>query len=282
MNKKIKTAITVLSVLLAISLLLLVGMYVVRYYSERRNASVVVPENIVTEDDKDQTTHSDGEKKPDNTGTDSSGTGDQDPNTDPPPGENDDPSPTPSSGKPEEKPKEASALVLHTRHSGDNEAFAVGNMFPGDRETQYFCVRVFHKGDVTLRVRANIRDGYEKLAEALHCRISLVEDGRVLYDGQMQDMPQSVNVALKTTQSTTSEVYFEITAYLDTSAGNEYAGQTLVADFSWWVNETDQLDPPDTGDAFAPILWVFVAAGALLVLLLLVRKQKKGDDTDEE
>ncbi len=46
-------------------------------------------------------------------------------------------------------------------------------MFPGDTQTRYFCVRVAHTGDVVVRYHADIRDGYEKLAEVLRIQIRL-------------------------------------------------------------------------------------------------------------
>ena len=48
-------------------------------------------------------------------------------------------------------------------------------MFPGDTQTRYFCVRVAHTGDVVVRYHADIRDGYEKLAEVLRIQIRLLK-----------------------------------------------------------------------------------------------------------
>lgn len=60
-------------------------------------------------------------------------------------------------------------------------------MFPGDAETQNDCVQVDHKGDVTVHFRAEVRPGYEKLAEVLKLRVSV--GGSVLYDGLMAETP---------------------------------------------------------------------------------------------
>ena len=82
-------------------------------------------------------------------------------------------------------------------------------------------------------------------------------------------------------KSTTDELYYEITAYLDTSVGNDYQNKDLIADFSWWVEETENLDSPQTGDLFKLYLWLCIASGSLLLLILLWRKRKKEDATDE-
>ena len=155
-------------------------------------------------------------------------------------------------------------------------------MFPGDAETKYYCVRVSHKGDVVLRFRVDVRPGYDKLAEVLKCRITLPDSGEELYDGLMRDMPASLNCALKTQQSTTSTVYYEITAYLETSVDNEYMNKDLIADFRWWVEETDNLVPPQTGDNTNLMLWLCIVAISLFVLILLWKKNSKEEQKNEQ
>ena len=49
-------------------------------------------------------------------------------------------------------------------------------MFPGDKETKYFRVRVSHNGMVTVRYHADVRQGSEKLAEHFLARSGLEED----------------------------------------------------------------------------------------------------------
>lgn len=136
----------------------------------------------------------------------------------------------------------ATTLSLYNRNADDNIPFKVVNMFPGDRETHNYCIRVFHNGTVILRFHADIRAGYEKLAEVLCCRVVLSDSGEVLYDGLMRDMPDPLNHPLYANAKTTSYVGYEITVYLKTSVGNEYMNQRLVADFRWWVEEKGNLD----------------------------------------
>ena len=174
-----------------------------------------------------------------------------------------------------ESSKKAAVISLYRKHAEDNQPFQVGNMFPGDAETKYYCVKISHSGDVIVRYHADIRSGYEKLAEVLRCRIVLLTTNETLYDGLMRDMPESLNHSVKTDTSTESELYYGITAYLDTSVGNEYQNKDLIADFRWWVQDTGNLDPPQTGDTSNIYLWMCLASGSLLILLFLVRKRRK-------
>ena len=259
-KKTVKVLIIILSVLLAISLTSLVGILIFKRFAPSKPASFTVSDNLITHEKEDPNISSAPESP--QGGGEGSETVSQTP------------SDVSGSGR--------KALYLHSRATGDNTPFKVTNMFPGDSETNYYCVRVSHKGDVVLRFRADVRPGYEKLAEVLRCRITLPENGKVLYDGLMRDMPKSLNNALNADKSTTSEVYYEITAYLDVSVGNGYQNLDLVADFDWWVEETENLEPPKTGDETKLILWICLAAVALLILILLWRKLKKEDNQGDK
>lgn len=255
-KKTVKALIITLSVLLVISLVSLVGILIFKHFTVSKPASVTVSDNIITHEKENSDISSAPESSQGVGGTSASA----------------------SSGASYGNERSGKALYLHSRVTGDNTPFKVTNMFPGDSETNYYCIRVSHKGDVVLRFRANVRPGHEKLAEALYCRIALTHSGEVLYDGPMRDMPNSITHALNTEKSTISEVNYEITAYLDTSVGNEYQSLysiDLIADFDWWVEETENLEAPKTGDETKLILWICLAAIALLILILLWRKLKK-------
>jgi oxalate decarboxylase/phosphoglucose isomerase-like protein (cupin superfamily) len=177
--------------------------------------------------------------------------------------------------------KQAATIELYYKQPDDNTRFDVTNMFPGDAETKYFCVKVSYHDKVTVHYKATVRDGYEKLAEVLKVKIKLLTTGETMYDGLMKDMPKSVTYKLSSSESTTDELYYEITAYLDTSVGNEYQNKNLIADFSWWVEETGNLEPPPkTGDNANILLWACLAAasGGVIILLLFIRKRR----TEEE
>lgn len=288
-EKKLKIAIIVLSGLLAAGLVALGAMRMHNRNSGGIPTQATVPDNIITQEEEktEETKEEPDETRAPETDTASpveSADAGTDTSTDA--AADDAGTRTPSqtaAGQTDAGAYEtAPAVTLHKRNAQDNIAFQAGNMFPGDSETMHFCVRVSHKGNVTLRFHADIRPGYEKLAEVLRCRIVLPEKDEVIYDGLMSGMPQALTHALNTNTSTKSEVYYEITAYLETSVGNEYMNQSLVADFRWWVEETEQLDPPVTGDSSNLYLWIGVAAGSLLLLLLLLLKKSKKEDAADE
>ena len=172
----------------------------------------------------------------------------------------------------------ATLLQLYKRQDSDNVPFYVTNMFPGDCETKYYCVRVAHSQSLTLHFRADVRPGYETLAQVLRCTVK--QGSNTLYDGLMSEMPKALDTRLTTTRRVTRDVVYEISAYLDTSVGNAYQDQELWADFRWWIEEKDSLnDLPKTGDDFQLTLWAIVAGlsliGLLVLLALLGRKDRR-------
>lgn len=282
-EKKIKIIIVILAILLAVSSAGLAATILYNRFAQKEPVSVEVPGNIITPE---------GENSSD-TKSDPLPSQTQGGETSNAPSESTDRSDNPSAaeavsgstdavtpGTASVSGTKASAVVLHNRKPDDNTSFKVINMFPGDRETKYYCVKVSYKGDIVVRYHADIREGYEKLAEVLKVKIRLPETDETLYDGLMRDMPESLNHALYTNTKTQSELYYEITAYLDTSVGNEYQDKDLIADFRWWVEETDNLDYPQTGDTFNIYLWACLAAGSFFILLILLGKHRK-ESSDE-
>ena len=180
--------------------------------------------------------------------------------------------------------KTAASIELAKGKDEDNIPFNAENMFPGDRITQYYRVRVHYNGKVTVHFHAEVRKGYEKLAEVLKVRVALLSTGETLYDGLMGEMPESLDYKNESKAKTQEDLYYEITPYLETNVGNEYQNKELTADFKWWV-EGDLIPPPQTGDDSSTTVWVLLATGAAVVLLLLIfarrRKNKKGDDLND-
>ncbi len=190
-------------------------------------------------------------------------------------------------------------VKLNALFKSGNTAFAVENMFPGDAETKDFTVKVNHKRPITLYYHANIKPGSEKLAEVLMVKIELPEKGVTLYEGLMGDMPDALEHRLASDEK---EVLYRITAYLETSVGNEYQFQTLTADFRWWYKEESgtagggngdfdsegsvkpiepgEADNPDTGDNSNIVLYLslFIVSVAALAFLLILIKRKKGEE----
>ena len=178
---------------------------------------------------------------------------------------------------PRQSTKKAASIELYNKQPQENAPFKAGNMFPGDSETKYFRVRVSYHDKVTVHYKATVRSGYEKLAEVLKVRVKLLSSGETMYEGLMRDMPESLTYNLASKGTVTDELYYEITAYLDTSVGNEYQNKDLIADFKWWVEETGNLDSPQTGDTPGILLWSVLAVASLgmIILLIVVRRRKE-------
>lgn len=272
-KKKIKIVIIVLACLLGLSLLALGGTLIYNKIANTTPATVTVPDNLITPDD--DTT------KPDSSESNSQAPDSSD--TQAPSSSAD----TSSSAVPAQsttaETKKAATIELYNKQPEENTAFAVGNIFPGDSETKYFRVRVSYHDTITVHYKATVRPGYEKLAEVLKVRVNLLSTGEMLYDGLMRDMPESLTHKLASKKSITDELHYEITAYLDTSVGNDYQNKDLIADFKWWVEETGNLDDsPKTGDTSNILLWAVLAAcsGSMMILLLVVRRRKEENAND--
>ena len=269
-KKKIKIVIIILAILLGLSLLALGGTVIYNKIANNTPATVTVPDNLITPDE-DAT-------KPDSSESNSQAPDSSDTQT---PSSSADAS---SSAVPTQsttaEAKKAATIELYNKQPEENTPFHVGNMFPGDAEIKYFCVRVSYHDKITVHYKATVRPGYEKLAEVLKVRIRLLSAGETMYDGLMRDMPESLTHKLASKKSTTDELYYEITAYLDTSVGNDYQNKDLIADFKWWVEETGNLDDsPKTGDTSNILLWAVLAAGSLsLIIILHVTRRRKEDE----
>lgn len=268
-KKKIKIVIIVLAILLGLSLLVLGGTLVYNKIANTTPATVTVPDNLITPDDDTTKPDSGDSQAPDSSDTQA-------------PSSSADTSsavqPTQSTSV---ETKKAATIELYNKQPEENTAFAVGNMFPGDSKTKYFRVRVSYHDKITVHYKATVRPGYEKLAEVLKVRVNLLSTGETMYDGLMRDMPESLTHKLASPKSTTDELYYEITAYLDTSVGNDYQNKDLIADFKWWVEETGNLDDsPKTGDTSNILLWAVLAAGSgsMMILLLVTRRRKEDEE----
>ena len=271
-KKKIKIVIIVLACLLGLSLLALGGTLVYNKLANNPPATVTVPDNLITPDE--DTT------KPDSSESNSQAPDSSETQT---PSSSADPSssavqPTQSTTA---EVKKAATIELYNKQPEENTPFTVDNMFPGDAEIKYFCVRVSYHDKITVHYKATVRPGYEKLAEVLKVRVKLLSTGEMLYDGLMRDMPESLTHKLASKKSTTDELYYEITAYLDTSVGNDYQNKDLIADFKWWVEETGNLDDsPKTDDTSNILLWAVLAAcsGSMMILLHVTRRRKEDEE----
>lgn len=288
-QKTVKILIAVLATLLALSLIAL-GATVIVNKLRSREVQVSVPDNLITPDDGSDGDDSNVPADDDADSTDSTAdtdTGIKDnapsdtaPNTDTAVKDNE--KDGTADGNASEDTKSATALRLYDKNPRENDPFHVVNMFPGDRITQYYRVEVSYKGTVTVHFGTKIRPGYEKLSEVLRAKVTLLTTGETLYDGLMAEMPESLDHKLGSDTDTKDELFYEITAYLDTSVGNDYQDKGLVADFNWWVEEAENLTPSQqTGDALIILLSVAAAACACcLVLIIIIKRRKKEEKND--
>ena len=275
-KKKIRIIIIVLAILLGLSLLALGGTLIYNKIANATPATVTVPDNLITPDEDTTKPDNSDSQAPDSSDTEKPDSSDtQTPNSS---------TATSSSAVPMQSTtaevKKAATVELYNKQPEENTPFQVGNMFPGDSETKYFRVRVSYHDTIPVHYKATVRPGYEKLAEVLKVRIRLLSAGETMYDGLMRDMPESLTHKLASKKSATDELYYEITAYLDTSVGNDYQNKDLIADFKWWVEETGNLDDsPQTGDTSNILLWAVLAAGSLgMIIILLVTRRRKEDE----
>ncbi len=176
--------------------------------------------------------------------------------------------------------------VSMKKNRASNRPFAVANMFPGDAETNDYTVNVSHKNPVSLYFTAEIHPGSEILAEVLMMKVYLPEKDILLYDGLMKDVPRELEHSLAADEK---QVVYRITAYLDTSTGNDYQYKELSADFRWWYREEatepapdsgntgDTSATPDTGDFMdMQLLYgVMLVSGAALAVLVTVKKKEE-------
>lgn len=124
-------------------------------------------------------------------------------------------------------------LSIDKNHPEVNKAFTVYDMMPGDVKVENYSVAVSYVGVVDVYFTVDVKDGYEKLAEVLKCRISIPNE-RLLYDGYISDVPEIVRQVVST-KKTTETLDYSVLVYLDTSVGNEYQDSGLVADFVWYA-----------------------------------------------
>ena len=296
-SKATKTAIIILAILLCLSLAALGATLIHNRKSGDDHATVTVPDNIITasgaessldSEEPESSADTESSEEPESSAVTES-------SAEPESSAEAESSAEPSSAATVSLPaisgssdnsgtKTAASIELAEGKEEDNIPFNAENMFPGDRITQYYRVRVHYNGKITVHFRAEVRKGYEKLAEVLKVRVTLLSTGETLYDGLMGEMPESLDYKNESKAKTQEDLYYEITPYLETSVGNEYQNKELTADFKWWV-EGDLIPPPQTGDDSSTMVWVLVAAGSAAVLLLLIfarkRKNKKGDDLND-
>lgn len=134
-------------------------------------------------------------------------------------------------------PVTATSIELTAKEGYDNIPFNVDNMLPGDSISQYYCVTVTHDSKEVVSF-STLVDTNQILNDVLRIKVEhLVADAEdvVLYDGLIKDC-SSVDIEISANLDDETVIYYRITVYTNgAEVGNEYAGESLDADFVWQI-----------------------------------------------
>lgn len=183
------------------------------------------------------------------------------------------------------------ALELFESQLCDNERFSVSDMLPGDSITEHFCIKAYHDRDIELFFRADITEETKALGDVLRLRVIETSNGEIIADAPFREIDGREFSQIIKKAGGESTLYYEITAYLDTSVGNEFQNARLTADLSWYVEDdggSAGQDPGDDGAAgssgltaktgdtmnLALVVIMLLSALALAVVLLVCRKRE--------
>lgn len=280
-KKKLKIAIIILAVLLVLSGGGLAARYIYLEYFAPAQTTATVPDNLIGDSvpAEESSTPAENtppaESEPDTEQTDaaesgsasgSSGTGTTAGN----------PSGNENSAPATDKPT-APVLELYEGRPDVNQRFEVQNMFPGDTETRYFCVRAYHEEDITLFFRAEVTEQTKNLGDVLHIKVTHLDTGKVLCDAAFNEIDgEEFSELLTANAQEETTGYYQIDVFLDTSVGNEYQAAMLEADFEWYVKDEGGLvEPPQTGDTTNLVLWIVLAVSSLLLMVFLRKRRKE-------
>lgn len=136
-----------------------------------------------------------------------------------------------------ERDEDTAVLELFERQPRDNERFSVSDMLPGDSITNHFCVKAYHDKDIEVFFRADITEETKALGDVLRLRVVESGGGEIVADAPFREIDGREFSQIIKKAGGESILYYEITAYLDTSVGNEFQNASLEADFSWYVKD---------------------------------------------
>ncbi len=281
MSKKVKTIIAILLALLILSAGALAVRIVYLNYFADNTATVVVPDNLIGEDENTSTPDTSVPTTDENNSTESpsesTGTETTVPETS---------APTESTGtnngdSSSSVENKAAVIELYKGQPSDNEKFQVMNMLPGDTETKYFAVKVSHHADAIVYFNAEVTEQTKQLADVLHIKVTHLETDKVIYNGTFADMnTDGYGETFTATQSTETVAYYKIEVSLPHSAGNEYQAAKLMTDFTWTVKDVEILDPPQTGDNSHITLYFIVMCCSLAVIIILLFTKRREREVD--
>ena len=135
-------------------------------------------------------------------------------------------------------------LEFNNTNAEENLSFDVDGMNGVDSKSTLYRIIAKYNSDFILKYDMTIREDeeFQKLAEIMKIKVELI--GAVgdilLYDGLLSDM-SAAEINLSANAETQTEYLFRITIYLDAPLGEQYYGQKLIADMSWWIEEQDNI-----------------------------------------
>lgn len=175
---RMKIIVIILASLLVLSAGGLAGRYIYLAFFAPAHSTATVPDNLIGEE---------AASSPDGDGTASSvttmndGRGSEQPSDNKTGG-------TPVSSRPAADKPAAPKLELYEGKPEGSGRFEVQNMFPGDVETTYFCVKAYHDTDIGLFFRTDITEQTKNLGKMLHIKVTHMETGRVLCDAPFAEI----------------------------------------------------------------------------------------------
>ena len=272
-SKTIKVIIIILSILLAVSATMLVGVKFVvpaitSFFAEE--TTVTVPNQIgsTVSEASSVTTPTDSEVSVDDAnGVTSTASQSQ------------------STSVTNSIPASAPVLEFYQGQPEHNRRFEVRNILPGDVMERYYCIRAHHSKDVTLVFRAEVTEQTKNLGDVLDVTILNKNTDSVLCEGSFNAIHNKEFYAtLPANADNMTDNYYYVKVSVDTSVGNEYQQAGLLADLHWYIAEgSEGLEPPpQTGDDSHVWLWVVVAGSALLLVFILIFFRRKDEDEDED
>jgi len=101
-------------------------------------------------------------------------------------------------------------------------------------ESRRYKVVVNQEGNNVLYFNYNITSDKNSLRNAVIAKVVSDEDGKVIYEGLLKDMPKLISIKLSGKQG--EEKYYTVTLTLDQNAGGDYSQSTLDLVLSWWID----------------------------------------------
>ncbi len=176
--------------------------------------------------------------------------------------------------------EEVTEIKLYKGKENFNEKFSVQNMFPGDKVEKNYALQINHNGEVAVFFTADVTEQTKNLADVLNIKVTLTNSGKIIYNGSFADMDlKGYKEIFKADSASETLAFYKIEVSLPTSVGNEHQAAELTADFKWWVEDDENLIPPETRDTANVLLWGAVAFLSLLIIVFLfffrIKKEEK-------